>query len=69
VLCAFNGEKYIREQVESILRQDPEAGPAGRSTTTVSTDRTRDILEQIARPQRQRRRDRPALQCPQLSAT
>jgi hypothetical protein len=46
VLCAFNGEKYIRQQVESILQQS--ARPARLSIyDDGSTDRTTQVVEEI----------------------
>jgi glycosyltransferase involved in cell wall biosynthesis len=48
VLCAFNGEPYIRQQVESILGQSLK--PARLSIyDDGSTDRTTDIVDEIVR--------------------
>lgn len=48
VLCAFNGEAYIRQQVESILRQSLK--PARLSIyDDGSTDRTTQVVEDIIR--------------------
>jgi hypothetical protein len=48
VLCSFNGEKYIAEQVESILQQTLR--PARLSIyDDASTDRTREILQEMVR--------------------
>jgi glycosyltransferase involved in cell wall biosynthesis len=48
VLCAYNGEPYIRQQVDSILVQSLK--PARLSIyDDVSTDGTRQLLEEIVR--------------------
>jgi hypothetical protein len=48
VLCTFNGEEYIREQVDSILRQ--RLRPARLSIyDDASTDRTRECIAEIMR--------------------
>jgi glycosyltransferase involved in cell wall biosynthesis len=48
VLCTFNGEKYIREQVESILQQRLKPGRLS-IYDDCSRDRTRDIMEEMMR--------------------
>ncbi|WP_347331363.1 glycosyltransferase family 2 protein [Marinimicrobium locisalis] len=47
LVCSYNGERYIGEQLESILKQDP---PPQRLIVSDdgSTDRTRDIVKQFA---------------------
>ena len=46
-LISYNGEKYIRRQLESILNQLPEDGEVVVSDDG-STDATRDIVKEMA---------------------
>lgn len=51
VLCTFNGEKYVHEQIESILKQ--KLKPARLSIyDDASTDRTREAIQEIMRTNR-----------------
>lgn len=48
VVCSYNGERYIAEQLESIIKQSPPPQHILVSDDG-STDGTRDIVKQLAR--------------------
>ena len=54
VLCTYNGEKYLREQIQSLLTQDYSGELLLLLSDDGSTDGTREILQKTKEEYREK---------------